>query len=853
MDYRLNARSLLVTALALAFGGAQAALPPSASVLDQVYPEKRHSVVGTVTKPLPSPISAEVANPEMARKRVIHQAIDETCRIEDFAAARGDALVTLVKSKSVACVNQLYTATGRTAHDALAETQMVNIAAELKKQAQSYDGTNSSQIQQIVAFMRAGYYVQWYNRDDVGEYGPALKAATRAALDTLFANPATRQVTEENGGLLSEAITLIDSAAENARYLPIALDLLKRSDDSYYKLWSMRNAVNNVFTVLFRGHQNDDFVEAVRNDPTIIEALSNFYRQRFYLRGTDSQFMLVNAVNEAGRFMKYTERKSQAQTFLRTVLSENEMVGLGAPMWLGAATMVDAYDSANCSYYGTCNFRETLKTKVLSNRYECSPSLKILAQDMTVDQFKQSCALIGAEEKLFHYGMFASADPQSSKPVPNDKNTALEVVVFDDYSNYSNYAGVLFGIATNNGGMYLEGNPADPNNQARFIAHEASWNRPKFQVWNLEHEYIHYLDGRYNMEGDFTKTISANTVWWVEGVGEYYSHQNEYPEAIVEARKKTYLLSVILSNVYGMGDYANRAYRWGYLAVRFMFERHRDDVEKALAFTRTGDYAGYTKLMNAIGTRYDAEFTQWLDMVNPGGEFAGGKPSGGGGSGNCPTRLDALGDGCTRVVNGPNNAYYYVNVPAGTKQLNINTRGGTGNADLYVQDSKKGWPTESSYLAKSTQAGNEENVVINAPVPGYYHLLIRPNSTYAGLSLTATFNNSDDIYSESNCPANSQALADRCLRPKLSGSNAYFWVFAPKGAKRITLRTEGGMDSDVALYVKTSSWPTQTDYQFKSQAGTLVLDNMQGGDRYFHILLQGKAPYKDVNLKARVE
>ena len=80
----------------------------------------------------------------------------------------------------------------------------------------------------------------------------------------------------------------------------------------------------------------------------------------------------------------------------------------------------------------------------------------------------------------------------NNTPVANDNNKSLELVVFDDYTNYNKYAGAIYGISTDNGGMYLEGNPADVNNQARFIAHEASWLRPTFSVWNLEHEYVHY-------------------------------------------------------------------------------------------------------------------------------------------------------------------------------------------------------------------------------------------------------------------------------------------------------------------------------------------------------------------------
>ncbi|WP_205717546.1 collagenase [Actinomadura soli] len=60
------------------------------------------------------------------------------------------------------------------------------------------------------------------------------------------------------------------------------------------------------------------------------------------------------------------------------------------------------------------------------------------------------------------------------------------VTDFDSRTDYRTYAGVMFGINANTGGMYLEGDPAAPGNQARIIAHEAEWRRPAFEIWNLD-------------------------------------------------------------------------------------------------------------------------------------------------------------------------------------------------------------------------------------------------------------------------------------------------------------------------------------------------------------------------------
>lgn len=80
--------------------------------------------------------------------------------------------------------------------------------------------------------------------------------------------------------------------------------------------------------------------------------------------------------------------------------------------------------------------------------------------------------------------------------------------------------------------------------------------------------------------------------------------------------------------------------------------------------------------------------------------------------------------------------YAYIAVPAGTRSLRVSTSGGSGNADLYVSGS--GWPSTSSYDARSTQAGNSESVTINNPKSGYYYIAVAATAPFSGVSVTAT-------------------------------------------------------------------------------------------------------------------
>jgi microbial collagenase len=327
----------------------------------------------------------------------------------------------------------------------------------------------------------------------------------------------------------------------------------------------------------------------------------------------------------------------------------------------------------------------------------------------------------------------------NNTPVAHDNNTSLELVVFDDYTNYSKYAGIIYGIDTNNGGMYLEGDPSQAGNQARFIAHEASWLRPTFKVWNLEHEFVHYIDGRFDMYGDFGMATSVPTVWWIEGIAEYLSLKNNNQTAIDMARTRKYRLSDIFGNTYSMADYQDRAYRWGYMATRFIVERHRADVDQALANFRVGDYSRYNSFMQGIGTRYDSEFAAWADAATTAGD-----PPMPDAVSNLPTCSGQasptyLGQNCAiRNLSSSTRTYLHLIVPAGAKNVKIMSAGGTGDMNMYVALNR--YPTTTSYDYASANAGNAENISIPSPVANqWYYIVLEAKQPFSGVTVGVTY------------------------------------------------------------------------------------------------------------------
>ncbi|BBT82085.1 collagenase [Aeromonas veronii] len=217
---------------------------------------------------------------------------------------------------------------------------------------------------------------------------------------------------------------------------------------------------------------------------------------------------------------------------------------------------------------------------ILSFEHTCSPTLRLRAQDLTLAQAEGICRELGDEELRFHQQM-----ETGEQPVADDHNEALELVIFNSSADWGRYGSALFGVSTDNGGIYIEGDPARPGNQARFFAYEAEWKRPAFQVWNLRHEYVHYLDGRFNQYGSFGHYPLNRTTWWAEGIAEYIAHGQCFARGLDNVANRPAnqrpTLASILHLDYEQGG--EMVYSWSYTVHRFLNDTGRGASWLALA------------------------------------------------------------------------------------------------------------------------------------------------------------------------------------------------------------------------------------------------------------------------------
>ena len=500
----------------------------------------------------------------------------------------GEDLVSAVKSGVLnTCLYGLFD-NSLVGTDVFSDASITTIANAINAHLATYDATNitsAAELEKLVIYLRAMHWAESANnRVFPTDYNTAVTQALTTYINgdhfTQFNGDATRDFM-----IRYEMLVLLNSSGNNRipfleRITEALLGYANTiSRDNNWGVYYEENGMTQLLVHLFNAsdYQTGELEAAALSNPNIINNLKQFVDvQGKWLVGHTREYQWSDAVNELSRFLRFGGTLADAvRPSIQALLQEYSYEGAGSKGWLNAQSMVKYYDAGNCDMYGdACSF--DLEDYVLYGRHTCGSTLKIRFQEPIIEEnLAQICTNLAQQEQKFH-NLFKT---NATTPVADDQNTDLEVVIFSSYTDYDNYAGGFFGIGTDNGGMYLEGDPWVEGNQARFIAHQATW-LPEFAVWNLEHEYVHYLDGRFNKWGSFGDQ-PANSVWWGEGLAEYLSQPNNNPNALAVAPNGTYSLSELFQTTYANSN-TERTYHWGYLATRYMIEEQNTEIENSL-------------------------------------------------------------------------------------------------------------------------------------------------------------------------------------------------------------------------------------------------------------------------------
>ncbi|WP_076411515.1 S8 family serine peptidase [Shewanella sp. UCD-KL12] len=223
--------------------------------------------------------------------------------------------------------------------------------------------------------------------------------------------------------------------------------------------------------------------------------------------------------------------------------------------------------------------------------------------------------------------------------------------------------------------------------------------------------------------------------------------------------------------------------------------------------------------------------------------------AGGGCGNNCPVEETELtnnqGVGASGVTGSETG--YFIDVPAGMSTLAVNLAGGSGDADLYLQQGSM--PTQSSYQCRPYESGNNESCSINNPAEGKWYVMLHGYSSYADTTLTASYSSGGGGGSctGTNCLENGVAVTN------ISGaknSESAYQVYVSAGSQLSVVTTGGSGDAD--LYVKAGSAPSTASYDCRPYKNgneeSCSITVSQSG--MYHIMLRGYRAYSGLTLTA---
>jgi len=805
------------------------------------------------------------------------------CTGADFVGKSGAALIGFIDGAALrGCMYTLYSGSVAQYRTVFSDANIITVANELKQRALSYPGNDSSKAMNLLSFLRTAGYWNFMNQagnaaEGIPPGSRSMLNAAAGALRQLTQSPHFYDITEDNAYFASEVFKTVPSGFA-ALFAPAAKRWIDQAQPATFATGYWTNeTVLQAMNTLFYGDYQIDYQNAVKNDPGYARSLDAFLSRNKSLLGGDYAYHLSNAMGEMMRFLRYPALLPEVRNLGINQLANYPVTqDSSVDTWLRAATMVDQYDAAHCSAYGTCNAYDKIAAIKLPITFACGTQYTIRAQAMTGQQLADTCTSISKQTAYFH-GLMST---NGAQPVANDNNARLELVVFDNYAQYARFSGYLFGNDTNNGGMYLEGDPAAQGNVARFLAHRADW-LGGFEIWNLNHEFTHYLDGRYNLWGAFwnyplelNAAVRNSAVWWIEGVAEYvsYSYRRQYnADATSRAQTAPVALSEVMRNTYSSGQ--TRVYNWGYLAVRYMMERQPNQDRSFLPLTRSGNYAGYSNQIDAIGSSLDSDFAMWLGACIGGGDT---------GSASCVSQRPAtlplltasaigacnlgnassLANGCARALSGGNTVNYYISA-ASWNEVIFRLSELKGGADIYAKAG--GWATASDYDVKAGGAGGVDlSVKLPTKGQGWIYVSVVPRGDFQSAQLRGMFS---ELPLAAPAPAWTQAPActdpeqsrldasTGCTRKSLAaaaGNPRWMAVIVPPGKSSVTVRSTGGT-GNADLYVKGGSWPSTSDYGCRSNgadnAESCTVSGLAAGS-WVYLMVNAASAYSDLTIAA---
>lgn len=401
-------------------------------------------------------------------------------------------------------------------------TRVLHLIGAIEDQGALYTTENDAGLGTLVEVVRSGFYLGFYHSELAYLDTEGFKEHAWPAMNAIADNPAFGLGTEAQDAAAAAlgALLNIGSApvAVVNKVAPL-IDQFAAGADTYLSEWSKTNAlywlgsgVDYALVDVYLYDHPDPWETPYWNAiDGYFEALS-----QVALYGSlddDYEWVLDNAVWWAGRVGLFVASSEAVEVLTDAI----DLYGEWQTPSVWAALCIFWYYGGFDAHGDPIDLDE-LKVAVRELLLPCYHSFDDGAivfntgadiDDETVERLYWTIKEVKAQ--------FHRLVGRDSPLEPENADSVLTAIVYDDRSDYQ-YNSLIYGLATANGGMYVEA-------WGTFFTYDRNPETSSCTLQDLfRHEYVHYLQGRYLVPGLWGASSiydGERLTWFEEGMAEF--------------------------------------------------------------------------------------------------------------------------------------------------------------------------------------------------------------------------------------------------------------------------------------------------------------------------------------------
>ena len=547
------------------------------------------------------------------------------CTSEDIVGLTNADLHTYLIEQTDACLSYLWSLNANV-ESVLTDSNIQWIANSIEEIANTYEGNNNEGLHQLLFFVRIAYYYDFYNQ--INPLSQATFDEAYAAIDSLKDSDHILDEGDEARKNLKQMIILADTAAFGEILIPHFITILQTMTDGDTDLdhyWTASTVYSTMFCIKrstdkpnFNAHENlVELLErmgelSVDADETLISGdeewlvnwaiwgfarLGLIYDEEPTLYDLGCQYIIA-AENHHYSEIEYTV------PFLWAVHAHDHYYNY--------------YDSDTCvnpvEQFSMDSIRDSLEEQLFPNTFVFDDGHIVIRTSLSVEDITPLYyATKEVKAQFFRLS-------ESSLPVDEDPNHNITMIIYGSRAAYRAYHPLIYGISSNNGGIYIE-------QWGKFFTYQRT---PDESIYTLEelvrHEYAHYLANRHIIHGMWgeNEIYDGNRLtWFDEGLAEFLTGSTKRdgiePRLSVLQRinndgQNRLTTDQIFSSTYNSGP---KFYRYGAALFDFMYHNHNHIIRDLFGCLNNDDADCFDSIVNGLASddSFEEDYQLHIDQM----------------------------------------------------------------------------------------------------------------------------------------------------------------------------------------------------------------------------------------------